>query len=293
MKLLGVALVLSWLLPMPAAAQDVGTITFLEGSLRMIRGTNVYQAAEGERLRQGDIVESSDKGFVQLEFIGGAIVVLGPSSRVYVFRSTAAGKSGGEAATGELVLLGGWLKALSGAHAGSYQYASPLLAATTRNGTVVFHSSEGGCDVFVESGSAAIGEVSPDGNAGKPTAGNAGQFFSRGRGKNLASSSRPSGAFIDAMPRSFRDALPSRLAHFTGKPVEPKAQHQVSYIEIQAWLTMPSAWRRGFVDRFQPRLKDAEFRKQLEIHAAEYPEWEPVLHPEKGASESSPPSAPN
>jgi len=293
MNLLGIALLLSWLLPVPAAVQDVGTITLLEGSLRIIRGTTALQAAEGTRLRQGDIIESSDGGFAQLEFARGAIVALGPVSRLYVFRHGTGGNPGSDTTGTELVLLSGWLKGQSDAHAGAYRYESPILEATTHNGTVVFHSSEGGCDVFVESGSAAIGEVSPDGNAGKPTAGNAGQFFSRGRGKNLASSSRPSGAFIDAMPRSFRDALPSRLAHFTGKPVEPKAQHQVSYIEIQAWLTMPSAWRRGFVDRFQPRLKDAEFRKQLEIHAAEYPEWEPVLHPEKGASESSPPSAPN
>lgn len=280
MNLLGIALVLSWLLPTPAAAQEVGTVTFLEGSLRIIRGTTALQAAEGTRLRQGDIIESSDKGFAQLEFVGGAIVALGPLSRMYVFRQGMGGKSGSDATGAELVLLSGWLKGQSDTHAGSYRYESPMLAATTGNGTVVFHYNESGCDVFVESGSAAIGEVSPNGNAGKPTAGNAGQFFSRRQGKSLVNSSHPSAAFVEAMPRSFRDALPSRLAHFAGKPVEPKAQHQVSYVEIQPWLTMPSAWRKGFVDRFEPRLKDPEFRKQLEIHAAEYPEWVPILHPE-------------
>jgi hypothetical protein len=122
--------------------------------------------------------------------------------------------------------------------------------------------------------------VSPGGIAGKPAAGSAGQYFSRRRGKSVVSSPRPSAAFIEAMPRSFRDALPSRLAHFGGKPVEPKPQHQVSYAEIQAWLTMPSAWRRGLVERFESRAKDPEFRKQLELHAAEYPEWEPILHPQ-------------
>jgi hypothetical protein len=43
---------------------------------------------------------------------------------------------------------------------------------------------------------------------------------------------------------------------------------------------MPSAWRKGFVNRFEPRLKDPEFRKQLENHVAEYPEWLPILHPD-------------
>lgn len=279
MNLLRIALLLSWLLPVPAAAEDVGSVTLLEGSLRIIRGITALQASEGTRLRQGDIIESSDKGFAQLEFVGGAIVALGPLSRMYVLRHGGGGKSGSGASGAELILLSGWLKGQSDSHARSYRYESPLLTATTGNGTVVFHSGESGCDVFVESGTAAISEVSPSGNAGKPTAGNAGQFFSGRHGKSLVNSSHPSAAFVEAMPRSFRDALPSRLAHFTGKPVEPTAQHPVSYAEIQPWLTMPSSWRKGFVDRFEPRLKDPEFRKQLEIHEAEYPEWAPILHP--------------
>lgn len=279
MRLLGVALALACLAPAPAAAQDAGTITFLEGSLRMIRGTTVFQGAEGVRLKQGDILENSDKGFVQLEFIGGPIVVLGPSSRVYVFRFSAGGSSGSGTAEGELVLLSGWLKALSGTHTGPYRFASPLLTATTRDGTIVVHSSESGCDVFIESGSAVIADTSGGGNVGKSTTGNTRQFFSYRPGKARASSSGPSATFLNAMPLAFRDDLPSRLSRFSGKPPEPKALHAVSYAEIRAWLTMPVQWRKGFVERFELRLDDPEFRKQLEAHVAEYPEWEPALHP--------------
>lgn len=291
MNLLGIALLLSSLLPIPAAVQDAGTVTFIEGSLRIIRGTAVLQASEGSRLRQGDILESADKGFAQLEFAGGAIVALGPSSRMYVLRHGAGGNAG--SAGSELILLSGWLKGQSDAHAGSYRYASPMLAATTGNGTVVFHSSEGGCEIFVEAGSAAIAEVSSNGTVGKSTTGSTGQFFSRRQGKSIVNASRPSPGFVESMPASFRDTLPSRLAHFTGKPIEPKVQHPVSYAEIQGWLTMPSAWRRGFVDRFEPRLKDAEFRKQLESHEAEYPEWRPILHPEAQPQQNAPPAASN
>ena len=53
-----------------------------------------------------------------------------------------------------------------------------------------------------------------------------------------------------------------------------------TYSEIQSWLTIGQAWRKGFVERFQPRLKDAEFRKALEAHLKDHPEWNPVLHPE-------------
>lgn len=277
------------LLPIPSGPQGIGTLTLLEGSLRVVRGTSVLQAAEGMRLKQGDIIESSDGGFAQLEFMGGAIVALGPSSSLYIFRHGAGANAGSDAVSADLVLLSGWMKGESSA--GSYRYESPTLAAMTGNGTVVFHSNEGGCDIFVESGSATIGEVSREGNSRPATAGKAGQFFSRHGGKGVASSARPSAGFVDAMPHQFRDTLPTRLAHFTGKPVEPKAQHQVTYVEIQPWLTMPAAWRRGFVDRFEARLKDPEFRKQLEAHETQYPEWGPILHPPENPPAATPNSA--
>jgi hypothetical protein len=50
------------------------------------------------------------------------------------------------------------------------------------------------------------------------------------------------------------------------------------------------AWRKSFEERFQPRLKDAEFRKAVESHIAEFPEWDRILHPEKYPQNS--PSAP-
>jgi hypothetical protein len=292
MNLQSIALALL-LWPIPAAVQGIGSVTLLEGSLKVVRGTSVLHGAEGMRFRQGDIIESSDGGFVQLEFVGGAIVALGPSSRLYIFRhDDSGGKAGSNFIGADLILLSGWLKGES-INARSYRYETPLLAATTGNGTVVVHGYEGRCDVFVESGSAAIGEVSPDGSSRQPGAAKAGQFFSRRSGANLANFPRPNSAFLDAMPRPFRDTLPSRLAHTAGKAVEPRTDHQVSYLEIQSWLTMPSAWRRGFVDRFAPRLKDAEFRKQLEVHVAEFPEWDEILHPENPQPETPPAPVPN
>lgn len=289
MKLLGMALTVFWLLPLSLAAQDAGTVTLVEGPLRIIRGAEVLQSGEGVRLRSGDIFETAEKGFAQLEFVGGGIVGLGPASRMYVLRHAAGRSSGGAGGGTELVLLSGWMKGQSGAEAGSIRYESPLLAATTANGTLVFRSGGGECEVYVESGAAMLADVSPDGNSGKPVVGKAGQFFSRLPGKSLSSNSRLSEDFLKGIPQAFKDTLPSRLAHFTGKPAEAKAQHPVSYAEIQGWLTMPRNWRRGLVARFEPRLKDAEFRKELEAHEAEYPEWGPVLHPEKSNSEAKSP----
>jgi hypothetical protein len=278
------------LTPVPALAQSAGSITMLEGSLRVIRGSSVFQVAESMQVRQGDILESGETGFAQLELLGGAIIALGPSSHLYLLRPTAL--KGTESAA-ELVLLGGWIKAETNSGTASFRYETPSLAAATGNGTLVFHTTESGCDVFVESGTASISEVSSEGYARQPRPSKAGQFFERHASKGITILARPTAGFIDSMPAAFRDTLPSRLAHFKGRPAEPKVQHAVSYGEAEPWLTMPVAWRRGFVERFESRLKDPEFRKQLEAGVNRYPEWEPILHPEKQPGQNAPSTTPD
>ena len=275
--------------PLSARTQEAGTLTYLEGALRVIRGTTVLQAVEGMRLRPGDIFESADPGFAQLEFPGGAVVALGSSSRLLLL-SDRAGQTGGTTPAVELVLLSGWLKGEIKVNSGAYRYATPALAATSREGSVVLHAAAA-TEIFVESGLAAIAVVSPDGNLGNSSSTKAGQFFSRRAGKSVITSPRPDPSFVNAMPRPFRDTLPSRLPRFAGKrPAEPRRDHEVTYPEIQPWLTTGHAWRRGFVQRFEPRLHDAEFRKGIEAHLGEHPEWDRILHPEKYEPKTPPPA---
>jgi hypothetical protein len=269
------------LLPLAASAQDIGMVTVMEGQLRVIRGVTVLQGAEGMRIHGSDIIESSDAGFAQLEFAGGTIVALGSSSRVLL--STYAGKAA------KVALLDGWLKSQSGSNAGVSRYDTPLLAATTQAGVLVLHSTPSQSDVFVESGSARIGEVSRDGALRTPRPAKQDQFFSRISGKNISDSPRPSADFVGALPRQFRDTFPALASRFTGKPPEPKRAHAVSYSEIQPWLTVARQdWRSGFVRRFQPRLNDPAFRRALEANLKEHPEWEPLLHPELYQPRNSP-----
>jgi hypothetical protein len=270
-------------LPLSLAAQEIGAVTLVEGSVRMIRGTAVFQATEGVRLRQGDILESSAPGFTQLEFGKGTIVALGASTRVYLLSHPAvrgSDKTGEKSSAAELVLLSGWLKGES-PKTGTYRYNAPLLAAVTRDGTVLVHASGEGAEIFVESGSADIGEISPEGNwRGMGTA-KAGQIFIRRAGKSVTSQARPTPTFVESMPRPFQDTLPSRMSRFAEKRVEPKRDHEVTYSEIQPWLTIGHMWRKGFVRRFEPRLRDTAFRNALDAHMNEHPEWDPILHPEK------------
>jgi hypothetical protein len=226
----------------------------------------MLQGLEGMRLRQGDILETgpAPTAQAQLEFTGGPILELGPSTQVLLLSQTAT--------AAETALLTGWLKGET--TSGLYRYATPLVTASTKGGNVLLHITTDTAEVFVERGTASVGV----GSAATPSS-NEKIFFTRKAGKPMATAGRPSGEFIGAMPVSFRDEFPSRLARFAGaKPPVPKSDHDVSYAEIERWLT--SSWGRGLVARFKPRIQDSAFRQAIEAHLTALPGWEPVLHPQ-------------
>src|SRR5882672_5511491 len=225
---------IAWLLtfllfPHFVLAQEA-TATLLEGTVWVIRGASVLQCAEGMRLRQGDMLETTTPAFAQLEFSEGTIVAIGPASRAFLFRTSGTGA--------DLVLLNGWLKGESGAKSVPFRYNTPLLGVATKDGTFVLHASQSGAEIFVESGSGTISEVSPQGNLGHTVSVKSGQFLTRKSGKNVATAARADEPFLTSMSPAFRDTLPSRLSRFQGKkPPTPRADHEVTYAEIQPWLT--------------------------------------------------------
>jgi hypothetical protein len=269
----------SLLFSLATSAQQVGTVTLVEGTLQLIRGDFVMRGVEGARVHSGDILESSNGAFAQVELSGGTIVALGPATRIFLFHY-GSGEKGEKGGAAEIVILSGWLKSETNAKGEPRAYATPLLAATTADGTVVVHAGSNVAEIFVESGSANVAQVSHEGALEPGTSAKPGQFFSIREGKNLASASRPDSGFLQSMPVQFRDTLPPRSPRFVGKQVEPKRDHEVSYEEVRSWLTAPRKWRKGFVDRFRPRLSDPKFRRELDAHVKEHPEWDPVLHPE-------------
>jgi len=260
--------IVALLVSLGAYSQEVGTLTLLKDSpLHVIRGVSMLQGVEGMRLRPGDILETgpAPTAQAQLEFTGGAIIELGPSTQVLLLSQTGT--------TGETAMMTGWLKGET--TAGTYRYSSSLVTATTKGGNVLLHVTADTAEVFVERGAASVGIGSA---AGTPSSTEK-IFFTRKAGKPIVPAGRPSGEFIAAMPVSFRDEFPSRLSRFAGaKPPVPKSDHEVSYAEIERWLT--SGWGRGLVARFKPRIQDSAFRQAIEAHLSVLPGWEPVLHPQ-------------
>jgi len=267
-------------LSLPLSAQEVGTVTLLRDSpLHVIHGVSVLQGVEGMRLHTGDILETgpSPTAQAQLEFTGGAIVEIGPSSQLLV--------SSASAASGEMVLLSGWIKGET--TAGVYRYSGPLATATTNGGNVLLHATPDAVDIFVERGTASVSGGSA------PIASAPGKiFFTRKGGKPIVAAERPSGDFVGAMPISFRDLLPPRLPAFAGKkPPTPKTDHEVTYADVERWLTLPAS-RKAFAARFRSRIQDPAFRQAIEAHQNALPDWAPILHPEKFGPATGKPSSP-
>jgi hypothetical protein len=283
MKMFRVFASLMLAVPLYLSAQTVGTITLREAPARLIRGTTILQAAEGVRLRPGDILETSEKGFMQVELTDGRIVAVGAASRIMAL--------GRGSQANELVLLTGWMKGESAAGPTPHVYACPRLAASSKGGAVLVHSSPDASEVYFESGPGTVSQVNSDAVKAAPMPAKAGQFFSRRPGKNVVAAPRPDANFVEGMPVPFRDTLPSRLARFSAKAVEPKVDREVNYSDIEPWLKAGIAWRRGFVERFRPRLKDPAFRKEIEAHLSSLPEWDPILHPENYEPENEPDAA--
>jgi hypothetical protein len=176
-------------------------------------------------------------------------------------------------------VLSGWLKGELDPKSGSYQFDTPLLAGASKQGSLVVYAGVDASEIFVESGSANIGEVKSGGSVSQPRAAKAGDFFARQAGKNLTTATRPAAAFLESMPMPFRDTLPSHP--LKGKAPELSRGREIEYAQLRPWLLMPVRWRKELVPRFQSRLSDPRFREELAAHVQEYPEWDPLLHPEK------------
>jgi len=250
-----------------AHAQGLCTLTLLKDTqLRVVRGVSVLEGIEGMQIHQGDFLATGPAATaqVQLEFPGGAVVELGPTTQALLFSLTAN--------AAEIVVATGWLKGES--TSGTYRYDSPLLSATTKGGNLLLRVGDA-ADLFVERGTAAV----IAGTSAPITSTSDKNFFTRRAGKPVVTAGRPSPDFISAMPVSFRDALPSRISRFAGKKApEAKSERQVSYSDIERLLKLPAQWRRGLVERFSPRLQDHNFRQAIEAHVGALPEWKPVLN---------------
>ena len=271
-----VALLVYPLAAVAVAADRLATVTLLEGPAALVRGVTRYALVEGVRLQPGDIVEISDKGLAEIEFPDGAALALSAGTRMLVVAG-----SRGKSAAGDYYLMQGALK-LSGVKQGaSFRFLTPVVTVQPVEGTAVLLAGGGEGSVFVESGEVRITESAVKGAAPPPVRLMGGEFYTRKAEQKGAVAPRPSQSFIGALPKVFLDPLPSRMARYKEREVQPKRVEDVSYAEVEAWLKAPPDIRRPMVARFRPRASDAAFRSALVANLKFHPEWDPILFPEK------------
>ena len=275
-------IVMCLLFPAVASAVElIGTVTLLEGAASLLRGPSRYALAEGVRLEQGDILELGDKALSQVEFTDGTIVDLAPQSRFVILTYPAGAAKG--AGAGELFLLQGWMKVSSSKQPNHVlgRYASPLVELSSVDATAVMQISASEAAVFMESGDARVAQISGSGRAADAIRIKGSQFLTCKPEQRCVVAARPSQAFLTALPRTFMDTLPSRLAKFKERNVAPKRSGDFTYAEVQDWVNSVPPVRRAMVTHWQSKLGDPAFRSAIAAGLKDHPEWDRLINPEK------------
>jgi hypothetical protein len=269
---------------------DAGVITILDGSARVLHGVTWYKLAEGARVQDGDVIEAGDRTQVQLELVAGPIVnFVGPAA---VYTVAPGSREGKQPTPAELYLPHGWLKFAVKPPGVALRLRTAAGGLSSADAVGVVHAGDDAIEVFLETGSAKLQEPGKTGADGAAHDVRGGDFALHAPDRPFATSGAAPQKFVAALPRHFRDPLPSRAAQYQVVRVQLVADRPISYAEAEPWIT--SAYRRAFLKRLQPRLSDPEFRAPVMAKLQAYPEWQAVLVPAEAANKdkAEPPKTP-
>src|SRR6476659_4977874 len=102
-----IPLVLALLSGAASAATEIGVITLVEGSARLLRGASWFKVVAGTRVEESDILEVPERANAQFEFAAGHIADLVGSGQVYVVAAPT------RIVPGVLQMPSGWLKVVA------------------------------------------------------------------------------------------------------------------------------------------------------------------------------------
>lgn len=243
------------------ASADVATLTIVEGGTAIVTGGRSYLAAAGMRLASCDVAQTEPGGMMQFEMDDGTTIELGSGSR---FLADVPGGRGARATTGPHFLLSGWLKLTVPPTAKtSYRINSGLADLVVGSGVVVVHAEPATVQFFVERGEATVFEV---GRGAKELRVGADQTYSRNNGSTEgAVTGRPGPDFLGAMPRAFRDTLPSRLAAAAALKPTPEPGPQVGLRDLQDWFRGDPEPRRCLLPMLVRNVQQALGAKGFDV----------------------------
>jgi hypothetical protein len=259
------------------AAADMGVVTLVEGSARLLRGATWYKLVAGTRVEEADIIEASDRSQAQIELAAEPIFDLVGAGKVYLV------PVGTRSAPGIISLPQGWLKIA--VKPPGLRLRTTAFDVVVADGILVVHANGPAVDFFVESGSGKLIELTPNGADGPARDVKVGEYWSKSATGVFTTVPRVPKVFVDAMPRHFVDPLPTLAARLKSKPALV-VDHEITYAEAEPWLAGRD--RAAFEKRFASRLRDPVFRKAALPNLARYPAWDRMLNPEKYAPKDAP-----
>lgn len=278
-KIVLLLLGLAGVLAPSAHAAPIATI--VEGESSIVRDASRVALAEGVRLANDDLVDTTAQTkLLRIEFDDGLMLLVAPESRLWIAPKFSADRAAPRAA--RLYLLSGTVKLTTKAET---SIATPVFDLKTSGRDAVISVGGSGGAVFAESGDVQIVERTKARN-GATTAGPAltvktGEYYARPGADKGKTAPRPDPEFIKRLPRAFLDPVPSRAAMFAAREVAGKPLGGIDYASAQPWIDAEAALRPAFLARWRPLASQAEFRKGLIAGLRGHPEWDRTLFPEK------------
>ena len=154
-----------------AATTELGAVTLLEGSAKLLRGATWYKVVTGTRVEESDILDVAERSQAQIEFVGGGIVNLVGPGTVYLAPAKAKG------APVALMVPMGWVKAV--AKPPGLQLRTAAFNVTAADAIVVMQVTNTMVDFFVEHGDGRMVEVTATGADGAAHEFKRGEYWAR------------------------------------------------------------------------------------------------------------------
>jgi hypothetical protein len=278
------------LLVIAAHANAGWTLAQADAPVTVVHAASQYQTGGAQRLALNDIVETPPAGGVQIQDDSGDIILLGHDTRAMLVRD------------GQIALLKGWVKARHACSAPNcaaavIETASAQIDLGEKTAIVIAVAPpdyQGADGLFCESGTASIVVMGNSRSKPTPIQLTAQQFAAHtASNTTFGAVTRPDPGFIAAMPVNFRDNVRALPISQPAQDVTAQHMQPVSYDDVSDWLNSGLAVRTqaatSFATRFQSRLSDASFRREITQHLRTLPEWRPLIFPAPRSSASAGP----
>jgi hypothetical protein len=263
------ALLAGWAVAV-AAAPRAPLVTMLDGDAMLLRDGARFALAEGVRLQAGDLLSTGPRTrLLRVEFPSGVGVAFGPDSRAMLTPDL------GDDMRAGVYLLSGWVKLAAPAGV-SGAIRSRVADTDTTGATLILSVQADAAQVFAETGPSRAQPRAPDAPAQALKSGE--MFTLPGGGARPVLAKGASPAFVQAMPHTFMDSLPSRIAAFP-TDVPPRRLGAMSYADAEPWIDAEPTLRRVFAERWRRLAVVPEFRSGLVDGLKSHPEWTPILYP--------------